>query len=100
MTVPRILHLHSSFDAGGKELRCVRLINAFGRGRAARGIARDDGVLGIASEGVDQADAAQLLAARVESRMEVQDTRHGAHATLASRRAIAVCAADSSRVGA
>lgn len=28
---PRILHLHSSFDAGGKELRCVRLINAFGR---------------------------------------------------------------------
>ncbi|MBO9516566.1 MAG: glycosyltransferase family 4 protein [Porphyrobacter sp.] len=31
MTVPRILHLHSSFDAGGKELRCVQLINAFGR---------------------------------------------------------------------
>lgn len=28
---PRILHLHSSFDAGGKELRSVRLINAFGR---------------------------------------------------------------------
>lgn len=28
---PRILHLHSTFDAGGKELRCVRLINAFGR---------------------------------------------------------------------
>ncbi|KRA82881.1 glycosyltransferase family 4 protein [Altererythrobacter sp. Root672] len=31
MSVPRILHLHSSFDAGGKELRCVQLINAFGR---------------------------------------------------------------------
>jgi len=31
VTVPRILHLHSTFDAGGKELRCVRLINAFGR---------------------------------------------------------------------
>ena len=31
MTAPRILHLHSTFDAGGKELRCVRLINAFGR---------------------------------------------------------------------
>jgi L-malate glycosyltransferase len=31
MAVPRILHLHSTFDAGGKELRCVRLINAFGR---------------------------------------------------------------------
>ena len=29
MTVPRILHLHSTFDTGGKELRCVRLINAF-----------------------------------------------------------------------
>ena len=26
----RFLHLHSTFDAGGKELRCVRLINAFG----------------------------------------------------------------------
>jgi glycosyltransferase involved in cell wall biosynthesis len=29
-TIPRILHIHSSFDPGGKELRCVRLINAFG----------------------------------------------------------------------
>jgi glycosyltransferase involved in cell wall biosynthesis len=29
---PRILHLHSTFAAGGKELRCVRLINAFGPG--------------------------------------------------------------------
>ncbi|MFC4256083.1 glycosyltransferase [Altererythrobacter xixiisoli] len=28
--VPRILHLHSSFDAGGKEVRNVRLIEAFG----------------------------------------------------------------------
>ena len=26
----RFLHLHSSFDAGGKELRCVQLINTFG----------------------------------------------------------------------
>lgn len=26
----RVLHLHSSFGAGGKELRCARLINAFG----------------------------------------------------------------------
>lgn len=25
-----ILHIHSSFDEGGKELRCVQLINAFG----------------------------------------------------------------------
>lgn len=29
--VPKILHLHSTFDAGGKELRNVRLINAWGR---------------------------------------------------------------------
>ena len=28
--IPRILHVHSTFEAGGKELRCVRLINAFG----------------------------------------------------------------------
>lgn len=27
---PRILHLHSTFAAGGKELRCAQLINAFG----------------------------------------------------------------------
>lgn len=26
----RLLHLHSTFDAGGKELRCARLISAFG----------------------------------------------------------------------
>ncbi|MFV0643623.1 MAG: glycosyltransferase [Sphingomonadaceae bacterium] len=28
--VPHILHLHSTFNAGGKELRAVRLMNAFG----------------------------------------------------------------------
>ncbi|MFM6930658.1 MAG: glycosyltransferase family 4 protein [Novosphingobium sp.] len=28
----RVLHLHSSFNAGGKELRCAKLINAFGPG--------------------------------------------------------------------
>lgn len=27
---PRLLHIHSSFDPGGKELRCARLIDAFG----------------------------------------------------------------------
>lgn len=27
---PRLLHVHSSFDPGGKELRCARLIDAFG----------------------------------------------------------------------
>lgn len=29
---PKILHLHSTFAAGGKELRAVRLMNAFGAG--------------------------------------------------------------------
>lgn len=28
--VPRILHCHSTFSAGGKEVRCARLINAWG----------------------------------------------------------------------
>jgi glycosyltransferase involved in cell wall biosynthesis len=28
--VPRILHLHSTFSAGGKEVRCARLMNAWG----------------------------------------------------------------------
>lgn len=28
--VPHILHIHSTFSPGGKELRCVQLINAFG----------------------------------------------------------------------
>src|SRR5690606_3683979 len=39
--VPRILHLHSTFDAGGKELRCVRLINSFG-GKAHHAIVSGD----------------------------------------------------------
>ncbi len=30
-TPPRILHIHSTFDPGGKEVRCVRLINAWGK---------------------------------------------------------------------
>lgn len=30
MNMPRILHCHSTFNAGGKEVRCVRLMNAFG----------------------------------------------------------------------
>jgi glycosyltransferase involved in cell wall biosynthesis len=30
MPVPHILHLHSSFDLGGKEARAVRLMNAWG----------------------------------------------------------------------
>lgn len=30
--MPRLLHLHSSFAAGGKELRAAKLMNAFGKG--------------------------------------------------------------------
>jgi len=39
--VPRILHVHSTFDAGGKEVRCVKLINAFG-GAARQAIVSGD----------------------------------------------------------
>ncbi len=46
---PHILHLHSTFAAGGKELRCVRLINAFGPGVGHS----------IVSAVPDQMDAAQ-----------------------------------------
>ncbi len=31
MAIPRILHCHSTFAAGGKELRAVQLMNAFGK---------------------------------------------------------------------
>ena len=30
--IPKILHCHSTFAAGGKEVRCAKLINAFGKG--------------------------------------------------------------------
>ena len=30
MTRPRLLHLHSTFNLGGKEARAVQLMNAFG----------------------------------------------------------------------
>lgn len=34
----RILHLHSTFDAGGKERRAVALMNRWGKGKAARAL--------------------------------------------------------------
>ncbi len=40
-TTPRILHLHSTFDAGPKEMRCVRLINQWG-GEAHHAIVSGD----------------------------------------------------------
>ena len=54
--MPRILHCHSTFDAGGKELRCVRLIEAFGR----------DASHAIVSGQPDKCDAARLLPKGVE----------------------------------
>lgn len=45
---PRILHLHSTFDAGGKELRCVRLMNAFGGQFTHTVVSAQTGALGAA----------------------------------------------------
>jgi L-malate glycosyltransferase len=43
--VPHILHLHSTFDAGGKERRSVALINRFGKA-ASHSIVSADGKMG------------------------------------------------------
>jgi len=48
MSKPHLLHLHSSFDPGGKELRCVQLINAFGPGVAHSIVSAVPGALGAA----------------------------------------------------
>jgi glycosyltransferase involved in cell wall biosynthesis len=45
---PKILHLHSAFDAGGKEVRCVRLINAFGQSAEHAIVSADPLALGAA----------------------------------------------------
>lgn len=44
----RVLHLHSSFSAGGKELRCAQLINAFGAGIAHSIVSAEPEALGAA----------------------------------------------------
>lgn len=44
----RILHLHSSFSAGGKELRCAQLINAFGPGVAHSIVSAEPAAMGAA----------------------------------------------------
>ncbi len=44
----RILHLHSSFSPGGKELRAVRLMNAFGPGIGHDVVSAQPGALGAA----------------------------------------------------
>lgn len=45
----RILHLHSSFSAGGKELRAVRLMNLFGPGVAHSVVSAEPGAHGAAA---------------------------------------------------
>ncbi|MCC6826801.1 MAG: glycosyltransferase family 4 protein [Novosphingobium sp.] len=45
----RLLHLHSSFHAGGKELRAAQLINAFGKGVAHTIVSAQPDALGAAS---------------------------------------------------
>lgn len=52
---PRILHLHSTFDPGGKELRTVRLINAWGK----------DADHAIVSGDLEKRGAASLLSRKV-----------------------------------
>ncbi len=44
----RVLHLHSAFDAGGKEMRSVQLINAFGPELAHSIVSAVPGALGAA----------------------------------------------------
>lgn len=44
-----ILHLHSSFQPGGKELRSARLINAFGRDLRHTIVSGEPGAMGAAS---------------------------------------------------
>jgi glycosyltransferase involved in cell wall biosynthesis len=45
----RLLHLHSSFHAGGKELRSAKLINAFGKGCEHTIVSAQPEALGAAS---------------------------------------------------
>ena len=46
---PRILHLHSTFDAGGKEVRCVRLSNHWGKAAEHAIVSGDPARRGAAS---------------------------------------------------
>ncbi|WP_170005447.1 glycosyltransferase family 4 protein [Pseudopontixanthobacter vadosimaris] len=57
--IPHILHLHSTFAAGGKELRDVRLINAFGQAAAHT----------IVSGVPDRREAAQQISPRIALRL-------------------------------
>ncbi|HKX79431.1 MAG TPA: glycosyltransferase [Novosphingobium sp.] len=56
----RILHLHSSFQRGGKELRSVRLINAFGPNVRHSIVSAQPGATGAAAA-IDKAVPVELL---------------------------------------
>ena len=61
----RFLHLHSSFHAGGKELRCAALINAFGKDVSHSIVSAMPGSLGASaaiSRGIDVAYPADFPA--------------------------------------
>lgn len=45
----RLLHLHSSFNAGGKELRAVRLMNLFGKGLTHTVVSAEPGAYAAAA---------------------------------------------------
>jgi len=45
----KVLHLHSSFDAGGKELRAVRLMNLLGRSIRHTVVSAQPGAMGAAA---------------------------------------------------
>lgn len=55
----RLLHLHSSFDAGGKELRAVQLINAFGPAVEHAIVSAQPGAFGAAA-GIARGIAVEL----------------------------------------
>ena len=55
LATPRILHLHASFDPGAKEVRCARLMNAWGK----------DADHAIVSGDHDKRGAARLIGSKV-----------------------------------
>ncbi|MBZ6377332.1 glycosyl transferase family 1 [Pacificimonas flava] len=60
MAVPTVLHLHSTFDLGGKEARAVRLMNAFGDRFRHRIVSAMPGAV-AAMDAVDPEIDAELL---------------------------------------
>jgi glycosyltransferase involved in cell wall biosynthesis len=76
---PRLLHLHSTFDLGGKEARAVRLMNAFG----------DAFVHDIVSAVPEAVGAARQIAPPVEARVLQDFPPLAGRLTLAKLKAIA-----------